>query len=315
MFKLSKVALGLAAVTGLSVSLPASAFVTLANLGGGAASIDLTVLDMGTTGYAGAVTFGTASTVCSGGTVALGISSCDTVVAPFGGSIGDVGGHFPGEDTWTVFRINSIGVGLDSWVAGFGGEYLTGMFYGSKDYDVQYDGGTVFTSRASGGRMDIYKWGSDQDPNKFQNLPGERTGPSSYNGGAGYLVTGTAANLWMSLVAEDFEGVFGCVGGLATCSTVNATTTAFLSVDPTVGIQNFNTDTIENTFAPAGSALVDFSLSGSPLCTNGTATCGQWTTVGNLTALGYRVPEPGSLALVGLGLFGLGALRRRKQNN
>lgn len=46
-------------------------------------------------------------------------------------------------------------------------------------------------------------------------------------------------------------------------------------------------------------------------CRTGQATVGQWCIAGSADLRGHVVPEPGVLALVGLGLLGIGATRRK----
>lgn len=48
-------------------------------------------------------------------------------------------------------------------------------------------------------------------------------------------------------------------------------------------------------------------------CANGTAVAGTWCLAGSADMRGDTVPEPGSLALVGLGILGVAALRRRRE--
>lgn len=315
--KTSKMMLGLASAFGLLVSGPSHAvFVSLDNLGTGAISaMSMTILDMGTTQYP--TTPLAPSYVCGndGSDIAAGISDCNA------NSLNNAGGAInPGEDTWAVFTITSISLSNGrTWAAGTApatNEYLTGMFYNSFDYGVQFDG-TEYTSRASGGIMDVYRWNQAMDLGAFANVPGNRTGISSYDAGVGNMVTGTAANLYMQLAAVDFQSVFSCVGNDPTCQNANATTDMFLNVVDGAGNFDTNTvtDTLASTFDPvtAIGPLVDLRVYGTPGCTNGGTTCGEWTTVGTLNGQGFRIPEPGSLALAGLGLVGMGFSRRRKQ--
>lgn len=86
----------------------------------------------------------------------------------------------------------------------------------------------------------------------------------------------------------------------------NSEALSFLSVATALGDPAFNRF--------ANDTYLGLDLYGRGTCTGTiTAACGALLGSDNITVIaGMGVPEPGTLALFGVGLLGLGALRRRK---
>ena len=114
--------------------------------------------------------------------------------------------------------------------------------------------------------------------------------------------------------------------GLLTGGTLSYTGSGLLDITDGLGdVFNFlNSSTIfdGNTETP-GFADIAITTSGNNRvlnshddqtgCANGRATAGTWCLAGSADMRGDTVPEPGSLALVGLGILGVAALRRRRE--
>lgn len=114
--------------------------------------------------------------------------------------------------------------------------------------------------------------------------------------------------------------------GLLTGSTLSFTGSGLLDITGGLAdVYNFlNSNTIfDGNLGTPGFADIAITTSGNNLvlnshddqtgCFNGTAAAGTWCLAGSADLRGTTVPEPGSLALVGLGILGVGALRRRRE--
>lgn len=131
--------------------------------------------------------------------------------------------------------------------------------------------------------------------------------------GDDWLTLGFAAdpdNFWVALNAETDTNI---VAGAPLVNEFAAVNTALSILDNQTG-QELILDSI--SCAPlcgAGNGLADFVAGGSVKGGGGGGqNGGEWTATSDFDAILARVPVPGTVALLGLGLLGLGATRRRQ---
>lgn len=282
MKKISGIVAGVALAAGLSA--PASAVTLTA----GDIKITINAFDAGTVNYGN-----------TPGTKCTSITACDNVEG-----LQKAPNAFGSEDTWGIFSVQTITKknGDIIWAAG-NGEYLTGMFGGIMDTYVEVAGQISPQTLAlgTGGWLNMYLTNQNYD-SSFG--PGGRQGEFGYRG-----ITDIGGQLALSAVfgagALGGHPEYTYVSNFAN-NTISGNGQAYLDVTGGSMAGIFDTNKQED---PNG-GMHDLFLKTTYGQTGLSAEYG-WTVDATGDVQG-NVPEPGSLALLGLGFAGLATLRRRR---
>lgn len=235
------------------------------------------------------------------------VGTCDGVASvPAVGGVGS-------EDSWGIISISSItntttNTTMFSRIAD---GYLIGTVAGITDFTVVALGG-ISRDYATGGTINIYQSATDYTPGA----------PASTSQAAVFAAVAGANPLYLSLdfvagagnpVADFFDpaaAVAASYISMFDAATLTGSGSGFLEVTGGSAAGHFDTNT-RTTYAGL-SADASFSVTLTPITPNDPGLF-NWLAGSSSDVKGYAIPEPGSMALAGLSLMGLAALRRRKQ--
>ena len=238
------------------------------------------------------------------GTLCSTVAECDAVDT-------DLTNDGYGGDVWGIFSIAAIqntSTGVTTWVRGQDGQYLTGIYGGLQDAKIEKafagSANEFQISNMTGGWMEMYWNTADYDPTL---TPAGRTAEKEFTGI-------NSADLALSAIFD------GATNGGDPYPYVAST-----FIKSVQGSGSGYMDVIGGDMADwlDTNAMIDTAGTGRDLFfgikyddANFNASENGWTVLGTGDVKGQvetpTVAEPGTLALMGLGLLGLGAAVRRK---
>ena len=300
MKKISGIAAGVALAFGLTA--PAQAAVTLVS---GDFKITFNAYDAGTVGYVP----GPNTMICNSAT------ECDDAVVdgPDAGTDPDTApGGYGSEDTWGIFSValitnSSTGQEIPFFTRGVDG-YLTGMFGGLVDQSVDVIGSGRSASAfayANDGWLNMYLNSQDYTPGLG---PAGRTGEEEYTG-----ITNVPGG--KLVLSADFAGTANAAApgysyfSQFTLGSIFGNGAGYLDVTGGEWAAMFDQNSVKDALGANRDMTLKATFQQSPNSIEK-----GWTVdaTGDVQGAIGEVPEPGSLALLGLGFAGLAGLRRRR---
>ncbi|NMM89825.1 hypothetical protein B2J88_36740 [Rhodococcus sp. SRB_17] len=238
------------------------------------------------------------------------VAGCNAAAArPAPGTTSDTAGIL------SIAAIENLSTGQTEYVRGTSstlggitfGPYLTGVFGGLNDYFVEVGtlGGSPTTlANSVGGFFRIYSNATDYNPTLGPTGAGVSLDAGTYPGitGGSLLLGGVFAG--GAVIAGDSTTSYT---SLFNNASVAGNGQGFLDFTSGSALGFFDTNSLTNRNGGTNDAFLTVAYDD----VNGVASSLGWT-VKSVAQVTGQIPEPGSIALLSMALFGLGAVTRRR---